>query len=218
MGVFVFNCPHCGKQIGAQDEWEGKTTMCPHCQKPVVIRHEMPNMPPGAQPYNGMPQPTMSAWGDYDAGPPEVSKNAKNAMWFGIASVCCCQICSVVALVLGIMGLSEISKSNGRLEGKGYAWIGIGLAILPWIMWIIQMIFMPQMADTYMQLLDKYMGTNRSHIEQYEEEMEDIPVKPLPEPKSEPEPQPDAEPKEKEEPSVPINRPNDGNKNPETLI
>ena len=213
MGVFVFNCPHCGKQIGAQDEWEGKTTMCPHCQKPVVIRHEMPNPPPG-----GMAQPMMSTWGDYEAGPPEVSKNAKNAMWFGIASVCCCQICSVVALVLGIMGLSEISKSNGRLEGKSYAWIGIGLAILPWIMWIIQMIFMPQMADTYMQLLDKYMGTNRSHIEQYEEEMEDIPVKPLPEPKSEPEPQPDAEPKEKEEPNVPINRPNDGNKNPETLI
>jgi hypothetical protein len=48
--------------------------------------------------------------------------------------------------------------------------------------------------------------------------MEDIPVKPLPEPKSEPEPQPNAEPKEEEEPSVPINRPNDGNKNPETLI
>ena len=99
MGVFVFNCPHCGKQIGAQDEWEGKTTMCPHCQKPVVIRHEMPNPPPG-----GMAQPMMSTWGDYEAGPPEVSKNAKNAMWFGIASVCCCQICSVVALVLGIMG------------------------------------------------------------------------------------------------------------------
>ncbi|MBO7090606.1 MAG: DUF4190 domain-containing protein [Victivallales bacterium] len=212
MGVFVFNCPHCGKQIGAQDEWEGKTTMCPHCQKPVVIRHEMPN-PPG-----GMAQPMMSTWGDYEAGPPEVSKNAKNAMWFGIASVCCCQICSVVALVLGIMGLSEIKKSNGRLEGKSYAWIGIGLAILPWIMWIIQMIFAPQMAETYMQLLDKYMGTNRTHIEQYEEEMEDIPIKPLPEPKSEPESEPNAEPKEREEPSVPIKTPNDGNTNPETLI
>ena len=213
MGVFVFNCPHCGKQIGAQDEWEGKTTMCPHCQKPVVIRHELPNQPTG-----GMAQPMISTWGDYEAGPPEVSKNAKNAMWFGIASVCCCQICSVVALVLGIMGLSEIKKSNGRLEGKSYAWIGIGLAILPWIMWIIQMIFAPQMAETYMQLLDKYMGTNRTHIEQYEEEMEDIPIKPLPEPKSEPESEPNAEPKEKEEPSVPIKRPNDGNKNPETLI
>ena len=81
------------------------------------------------------------------------------------------------------MGLSEISKSNGRLEGKGYAWIGIGLAILPWIMWIIQMIFAPQMAESYMKILDKYMGTNNSRMEQYEEEMEDIPVKPLPEPK-----------------------------------
>ena len=192
--------------------------MCPHCQKPVIIRHEMPNPPPGAQPINGMPQPMMSAWGDYDAGPPEVCKNAKNAMWFGIASVCCCQICSVVALVLGIMGLSEIKKSNGRLEGKAYAWIGIGLAVVPWIMWIIQMIFMPQMADTYMQLLDKYMGTNRSHIEQYEEIDEDIPIKPLPEPKSEPNSEPKSEPKEKEEPNVPINRPNDGNKNSGTLI
>ncbi len=217
MGVFVFNCPHCGKQIGAQDEWEGKTTMCPHCQKPVVIRHEMPNPPPG-----GMAQPMMSTWGDYDAGPPEVCKNAKNAMWFGIAGVCCCWICSVVALVLGIMGLSEINKSNGRLEGKSYAWIGIILAILPLIMWIIQLIFMPQMAEAYMQLLDKYLGTNKSHIEQYEEVDEDIPVKPLPEPKSEPnaEPksEPKSEPKEKEEPSVPIDRPNDENKNSGTLI
>ena len=193
MGVFVFNCPHCGKQIGAQDEWEGKTTMCPHCQKPVVIRHEMPNPPPG-----GMAQPMMSQWGDYDAGPPEVCKNAKNAMWFGIASVCCCQICSVVALVLGIMGLSEIKKSNGRLEGKSYAWIGIGLALIPWIMAILQMAFAPQLAETYMQLLDKYIGPNKYHIEEYEENMEDIPVQPLPEPKSNQ--KEDSEPEEKSQP------------------
>ena len=193
MGVFVFNCPHCGKQIGAQDEWEGKTTMCPHCQKPVVIRHEMPNPPPG-----GMAQPMMSPWGDYDAGPPEVSKNAKNAMWFGIASVCCCQICSVVALVLGIMGLNEIKKSDGHLEGKAYAWIGIGLALIPWIMAILQMAFAPKLAETYMQLLDKYMGTERSHIEQYEEDLEDIPVQPLPEPKSNQ--KEDSEPEEKSQP------------------
>ena len=190
MGVFVFNCPHCGKQIGAQDEWEGKTTMCPHCQKPVVIRHEMPNMPP-----NGMPQPMMSAWGDYDAGPPEVSKNAKNAMWFGLASVCCCQICSVVAIVLGILGLTEISKSNGRLEGKAYAWIGIGLAIIPWVMAILQMAFMPQMSETYMRLLERYMGPNKYRMEEYEE---DMPVRPLPEPKTDQ--KEDSEPEEKPQP------------------
>ena len=118
------------------------------------------------------------------------------------------------------MGLNEIKKSNGRLEGKGYAWIGIGLAVVPWIMWIIQMIFAPQMAEAYMQLLDKYLGTHRTHIEQYEEVDEDIPIKPLPEPKSEPNSEPKSEPeeKEKEEPNVPINRPNDGNKNSGTLI
>ena len=77
-------------------------------------------------------------------------------------------------------------------------------------MWIIQMIFAPQMADAYMQLLDKYMGTKMSHIEQYEEEMDDIPVKPLPEPKTnqkedseteeKPQPEDNMKPVERKEP------------------
>ena len=125
-------------------------------------------------------------------------------------------------MVLGIMGLSEIKKSNGRLEGKAYAWIGIGLALIPWIMAILQMAFAPKLAETYMQLLDRYIGPNKYHIEEYEEEMEDIPIKPLPEPKSEeksePKSEPNSEPKEKEEPSVPIDRPFNENKNSGTLI
>ena len=180
MGVFVFNCPHCGKQIGAQDEWEGKTSMCPHCQKPVVIRHEMPNMPPGVQPINGMPQTTMSAWGDYEA-PPEVCPNAKNAMWFGLASVCCCHICGIVAVVLGILGLNEIKQSNGRLEGKAYAWIGIVLGGVQVIVMIANLIAAPRYAKEYRELFEKIIDSkyNPKQIEEIDEPS----VQQLPEPK-----------------------------------
>ena len=49
-----------------------------------------------------------------------------------------------------------------------------------------------------MQLLDKYIGPNKYHIEEYEENMEDIPVQPLPEPKSNQ--KEDSEPEEKPQP------------------
>ena len=224
MGVFVFNCPHCGKQIGAQDEWEGKMTMCPHCQKPVMIRHEMPNPPSGE-----IAQPMMSTWGDYEAGPPEVSKNAKNAMWFGIAGACCSFCCcgpifSVIAFVLGVMGLNEISKSNGRLEGKSYAWIGIVLAILPWIMTFLQTIYAPQLLKAYEEFFEKYQGA-KYRIESYEEEKEEIPIKPLPEPKNNQ--KEDSEPENKSqpednmkpvEPTEPIKLPPARRPRPEELI
>ena len=167
MGVFVFNCPHCGKQIGAQDEWEGKTTMCPHCQKPVVIRHPTPE----ASPFDGSPQqPMVSASEDFNVVTHEICPKAIISFGLGLGSFffwCfCCGgwIISIVAIVFGILGLNEIKKSDGRLEGKGYAWIGIVLGIMTLmivvIMWIIQMNITPQNMDTYKQLLDKYLNTN----------------------------------------------------------
>lgn len=188
MGVFVFNCPHCGKPIGAQDEWEGKTSMCPHCQKPVVIRHSMSNPPPTAiptsngttPPPSNMP-PAMSGWDDYYSGPAAISENAKNSLWLAIAGICCCNICSIVAVVLGIMGLNEIKNSEGRLEGRGYAWAGIILGILPLIMLILQILFSTVFNDQFHELFDNLLN-NGTRIEQYEEYNEES-VEPLPEPK-----------------------------------
>ena len=177
MGVFVFNCPHCGKPIGAQDEWEGKATMCPHCQKPVVIRHPAPpaGMPPA---YGAGLQPAISE--EY-YGPAAVSENAKNSLWLAIEGICCCNVCSIVAIVLGIMGLSEINRSEGRLEGKGYAWAGIILGIIPFILLILQLLFSTVFNDQFHELFDNLLN-NGTRIERYEKYNEE-PVKPLPAPK-----------------------------------
>ena len=189
MGVFVFNCPHCGKPIGAQDEWEGKTSMCPHCQKPVVIQHAVPSseMPTGngPMPSSSSGPPAVSGWDDYYMGPAGVSEYAKNSLWLGIAGVCCCNICGIAAIVLGIMGLNEISHSNGRLEGKAYAWGGISLGILPYVLLVIQLFLFPkqQLGNGLLKMFEEGLFKQSSRIERYEEYKTE-PVKPLPSPKS----------------------------------
>jgi len=50
---------------------------------------------------------------------------ATAAFVFGILSFFCIPFCGLVALILGIIALSKISKSNGLLLGKGKAIAGI---------------------------------------------------------------------------------------------
>jgi len=50
---------------------------------------------------------------------------ATAALVFGILSFFCIPFCGLVALILGIIALSKISKSNGLLLGKGKAIAGI---------------------------------------------------------------------------------------------
>ena len=205
MGVFLFNCPHCGKQIGAQDEWEGKMSMCPHCQKTVIIRRAAPEQPPMGVPGEGQmpPQPTLSAWGDYDT-TPEICQNAKNSMWFGICGFCCCQIFGVIAIVLGIIGLNEISTSNGKLEGRSYAWTGIILGALQITLTVINFLCIPYNNNGFMKLFDRFKDTD-NHMEQYEERKE-MPIRPLPEPKDTEKPEkPQNTPQE--ERNVPLRQP-----------
>ncbi len=220
MGVFIFNCPYCGKQIGAQDEWEGKTTMCPHCQKPVVIRHPTPEVPP----FDGIPQQsTMSASDDFNVVTHEICPKAMLSFGFGLVSMCCCFSCwiiGIIAIIFGFLGLDEIRKSNGHLEGKAYAWIGIVFGIIQMLIFVLNIIYAPRIVQENKKLLELFKGA-RFHTEQMEE-IHELPVKPLPEPKSEPLPEPESEPndepKEKEEPSVPNNKTNDGKEKPDVLI
>lgn len=40
MASFKFSCPHCGKHVEAEEEWEGMEAECPHCGKIIVIHNE----------------------------------------------------------------------------------------------------------------------------------------------------------------------------------
>ena len=47
MASFKFSCPHCGKHVEAEEEWEGLGAECPHCGKIIVIhkKKELQNQP-----------------------------------------------------------------------------------------------------------------------------------------------------------------------------
>jgi Domain of unknown function (DUF4190) len=56
---------------------------------------------------------------------------AKNAFWLGLFSLFCCGLLTgIPAIFVGAQALSDIEASNGRLIGRGTAWLGIILGIL----------------------------------------------------------------------------------------
>lgn len=71
---------------------------------------------------------------------PPFEKTATAAMWIGIGSVASLLLPfvggfgavagAIIAGVMGITALGRIKKSNGKLRGKGRAWIGIGVGLL----------------------------------------------------------------------------------------
>lgn len=38
MAEFIFNCPFCKKEIGADTAWIGRSSECPHCLSMIVVR------------------------------------------------------------------------------------------------------------------------------------------------------------------------------------
>ena len=67
-------------------------------------------------------------------------KTATAAMWIGIGSFATLLLPfiggfgavagAIIAGVMGITALGRIKKSNGKLRGKGRAWVGIGIGLL----------------------------------------------------------------------------------------
>ena len=53
---------------------------------------------------------------------------AKNAFWLGFFSLICLGfLTGIPAIFVGAQALSEIDASDGRLLGKGTAWLGVVL-------------------------------------------------------------------------------------------
>ena len=46
---FIFDCPHCRRQLAAHDSSRGQTVTCPACQQPLVIPTPPPASPKAAQ-------------------------------------------------------------------------------------------------------------------------------------------------------------------------
>lgn len=70
---------------------------------------------------------------------PNAAKTSKSALWSlicGIAGLLIC-LATVPAVILGIVGLTKIKKSNGALKGSGLAITGLVLGGVFMVFWLI---------------------------------------------------------------------------------
>ena len=110
-------CPNCGKVIVP-----GVTT-CPECGSP--IGSEAPAPPPAYAPGTPPVQPPVPGAKQATSG------WAIASLILGICGFTCIPLIgSVLAIVFGFLGKSEIKKSSGRLKGSGLATAGIVLGII----------------------------------------------------------------------------------------
>jgi len=121
-------------------------SFCPRCAAPNLdtaaacsacgfqLSAPMPSGPqPGAPPPPagyGQPmgyQPPPAAYGGYYAAPMKTNGLAIGGFVCGIAGILCGLI-AIAGLVLSLVGLSQIKKSNGQVGGRGFAIAGIVLS------------------------------------------------------------------------------------------
>jgi hypothetical protein len=118
----------------AHEEHAGRQTQCPACGKGLMIPHQ-------AQPTRPRPLREMAAE-DEASGlprgeeasrafrPPVTSGKAVASFILGLLSFCLFIFAGIPAIILGIISLVNISRSNGRLKGHGLAIAGIVLGVL----------------------------------------------------------------------------------------
>ena len=64
-----------------------------------------------------------------------------------IAGFVCAFLCSLLGLILSILGLSEVNKSNGTVKGRGLAIAGIVISSLSMIVGILAAVAIPAFVD-----------------------------------------------------------------------
>ncbi len=103
------NGPQCGKGI-----LEG-ARFCNYCGCPLPAA-------PAAQQPSRLPEGTPVAQ------PTAMSGVAVASLVLGLLSLSCCGITALPGLILGLVAISDINRSGGRLEGRGLAVAGIAVS------------------------------------------------------------------------------------------
>ncbi len=134
-----FTC-ECGKELQAKEEYAGRQTKCPECGRNMVIPGpgegiepaEAPRMDSPRHADRGRDEARRRRWEDEEPGdrfeerqPTKTSGKAIASLVLGIASIFCSILTGIPAIILAIMGMGDISRSRGRLGGKGLAIAGI---------------------------------------------------------------------------------------------
>jgi hypothetical protein len=126
----------CGQRLQAHSEDVGNLMRCPACGQETTVPDSAvervtaePPFPAGGSTRR---RPREDRFDEFDE-PPRgegTSGKAKAAIVFGLLSFCLSIFAGVPAIVLGIMSLNDISRSRGRLGGRGAAIVGIVLGAL----------------------------------------------------------------------------------------
>jgi hypothetical protein len=133
----------CGKQLQVREDLAGKRVACPGCKQVLLVPapqgHEtldevgMPDTPRprsiAARPRNRPEGGEREAKGRDYSGPPGRSGKATASLVLGLTSVLCNVFTGLLAVVFGLLALLDISRSGGRLQGKGFAVTGILLGV-----------------------------------------------------------------------------------------
>jgi len=123
------NCLQCGK--GSP---EG-SKFCLHCGAALTQAQAAAPAAPSAG------APPVQPPGAPPAGPAPTSGKAIASLVLGLCGLLC-GIAAIVGLIFGIVALSDIKKSGGRLEGRGLATAGIVVSVVVLILSLAAWIFL----------------------------------------------------------------------------
>jgi prepilin-type processing-associated H-X9-DG protein len=126
-----FSCS-CGKQLQAREEYAGQRIRCPQCGRDFPIpelEEELAtdenvasvSRQTAREDESGAEEP---GW-DASQGPVRTSGKAIASLILGLMSFLCSIFTGIPAIILGILGLREVGRSHGRVEGQGLAIAGI---------------------------------------------------------------------------------------------
>jgi prepilin-type processing-associated H-X9-DG protein len=135
----------CGQQLTAKDEYIGRRVQCPSCGKELLISPAVdPEFGGGSVPKPGGLKHGSGMSGErYDQGALGTSGKAVASLLMGFLSCLC--LPGIIGLILGIVALSDIKKSRGRVGGSGLAIGGIvlnsvGMVMVPVLVVLIALL------------------------------------------------------------------------------
>ena len=134
--LFKFTCPHCLKDVKADDKYVGRTAPCPRCSQKLVIPAPSDSLLVPKLPPTPLEVPIESASSPSEAPPQQPkavfitqesthSSLSTTSLVFGIISFIGVPLCGLIALFTGFNSLGKINRSNGELSGKGMSIAGI---------------------------------------------------------------------------------------------
>lgn len=106
----------------------GSTVWQPVSSIPELAAIVTPPVAGGPPPITPPPVPTAVVPGVPAAGRPQTSGLAVTSLVLGVLSLFCSIITAIPGLIVGLISLSQIKKSGGRLTGRGLAIAGISIS------------------------------------------------------------------------------------------